>query len=314
MTTMKAVRIHRFGGSEALMLDDVPWPQPKDDEVLVRVHAASVNPVDYKIRSGSSSVKEDQLPYTLGRDLSGTVELLGTRAHTLKAGDPIYAFIGMDRGTYAEYVVVKAMEMAAKPETLDHVQAAAVPLASLTAWQGLFDHGQLQAGQRVLIHGGAGGVGHLAVQLAKAKGATVLTTVSGSDLGFVRELGADEAIDYKAERFEDRARDIDLVFDLVAGETQDRSWGVLKEGGILVSTLGQPPSEKAAQHKVRAAGYRAQPNPAQLREIGRLIDDGQVRVVVDRMFPFAEAGAAQEYLEQEHVRGKVVLRVADGTR
>jgi NADPH:quinone reductase-like Zn-dependent oxidoreductase len=296
------------------MLDDVPWPQPKDDEVLVRVHAASVSPVDYKIRSGSSSVKEDHLPYTLGHDLSGTVELLGTRAHTLKAGDPIYAFIGMDRGTYAEYVVVKAMEMAAKPETLDHVQAAAVPLASLTAWQGLFDHGQLQAGQRVLIHGGAGGVGHLAVQFAKAKGATVLTTVSGSDLGFVRELGADEAIDYKAERFEDRARDIDLVFDLVAGETQDRSWGVLKEGGILVSTLGQPPSEKAAQHKVRAAGYRAQPNPAQLREIGRLIDDGQVRVVVDRMFPLAEAGAAQEYLEQEHVRGKVVLRVADGIR
>jgi NADPH:quinone reductase-like Zn-dependent oxidoreductase len=313
MTTMKAVRIHRFGGPEVLMLDDVPWPQPKDDEVLVRVHAASVNPVDYKIRSGSSSVKEDQLPYTLGRDLSGTVELLGTRAHTLKAGDPIFAFIGLDRGTYAEYVVVKAMEMATKPETLDHVQATAVPLAGLTAWQGLFDHGQVQAGQRVLIHGGAGGVGHLAVQFAKAKGATVLTTASGVDLDFVHGLGADEVIDYKVERFEDRARDIDLVFDLIAGETQNRSWGVLKEGGILVSTLGQPPAEKAAQHSVRAAGYRAQPNPAQLSEIRRLIDDGQVRVVVDRVFPLTEAGAAQEYLEREHVRGKVVLRVADGT-
>jgi NADPH:quinone reductase-like Zn-dependent oxidoreductase len=224
MTTMKAVRIHRFGGPEVLTLDDVPWPQPKDDEVLVRVHAASVNPVDYKIRAGSYSVKEDQLPYTLGRDLSGTVELLGTRARTLKAGDPIFAFIGMDRGTYAEYVVVKAMEMAAKPDTLDHVQAAAVPLAGLTAWQGLFDHGHLQAGQRALIHGGAGGVGHLAVQFAKAKGAVVLTTASGSDLEFMRELGADEVIDYRAERFEDRVSDVDLVFDLVSGDTQDRSW------------------------------------------------------------------------------------------
>jgi NADPH:quinone reductase-like Zn-dependent oxidoreductase len=313
MTTMKAVRIHRFGGPEVLTLDDVPWPQPKDDEVLVRVHAASVNPVDYKIRGGAYSVKEDQLPYTLGRDLSGTVELLGTRAHTLKAGDPIFAFIGMDRGTYAEYVVVKAMEMAAKPDSLDHVQAAAVPLAGLTAWQGLFDHGHLQAGQRVLIHGAAGGVGHLAVQFAKAKGAVVLTTASGSDLDFVRELGADEVIDYKAELFEDRVSDVDLVFDLVSGDTQDRSWGVLKEGGMLVSTLGQPPAEKAAQHNVQAAGYRAQPNPAQLSEIGRLIDDGQVRVVVDRVFPLTEAAAAQDYLEQEHVRGKVVLRVSDET-
>jgi NADPH:quinone reductase-like Zn-dependent oxidoreductase len=311
---MKAVRIHRFGGPEVLTLDDVPWPQPKDDEVLVRVHAASVNPVDYKIRCGTYSVKEDQLPYTLGRDLSGTVELLGTRAHTLKAGDPIFAFISMDRGTYAEYVVVKAMEMAAKPDTLDHVQAAAVPLAGLTAWQGLFDHGHLQAGQRVLIHGGAGGVGHLAVQFAKAKGAIVLTTASGSDLDFVRGLGADEVIDYEAERFEDRVSDVDLVFDLVSGDTQDRSWRVLKEGGIMVSTLGQPPAEKAAQHNVQAAGYRAQPNPAQLSEIGRLIDDGQVRVVVDRIFSLAEATAAQDYLEQEHVRGKVVLRVSDETR
>jgi NADPH:quinone reductase-like Zn-dependent oxidoreductase len=313
MTTMKAVRIHRFGGPEVLTLDDVPWPQPKDDEVLVRVHAASVNPVDYKIRAGSYSVKEDQLPYTLGRDLSGTVELLGTRAHTLKAGDPIFAFIGMDRGTYAEYVVVKAMEMTAKPDTLDHVQAAAVPLAGLTAWQGLFDHGHLQAEQRVLIHGGAGGVGHLAVQFAKARGAVVLTTALGSDLDFVRELGADEVIDYKAERFEDRVSDVDLVFDLISGDTQDRSWGVLKEGGILISTLGQPPAERAAQHNVQAAGYRAQPNPAQLSEIGRLIDDGQVRVVVDRIFPLAGAGAAQDYLEQEHVCGKVVLRVSDET-
>jgi NADPH:quinone reductase-like Zn-dependent oxidoreductase len=311
MTTMKAVRIHRFGGPEVLSLDDVPLPQPRDDEVVVRVLAASINPIDYVIRAGSPFVTQDQLPVTLGVDLSGTVELLGTRAHTLRQGDPIYAMVPMGRGTYAEYVLVKAVEMAAKPDTLDHEQAAAVPLAGLTAWQGLFEHGGLQEGQRVLIHGGAGGVGHLAIQFAKAKGAAfVATTVSGSDLDFVRDLGADQAIDYRAERFEEMVRDMDLIFDLVSGETQDRSWPALKQGGVLVSTLGQPSQDKAAQYGVRGVGYMAQPNGAHLSEIGRLIDEGRVRVVVERVFPLAEAGVAQEHLQHSHVRGKVVLAVA----
>ena len=309
MTTMKAVRIHRFGGPEVPSLDDVPWPQPQDDEVVVRVHGASVNPSDSKMRAGAF-VKEGQLPVTLGRDLSGTVELLGTRAHTLRQGDPVYAMVGIDRGTYAEFVLVKAVEMAAKPDSIDHVHAAAVPLAGVTAWQGLMQHGGLRAGQRVLIHGGAGGVGHLAVQFAKAAGAFVATTVSGADIDFARDLGADQAVDYRAERFEDAVRDMDLVFDLVGGETQDRSWGVLKEGGILVSTLGPPPRDKAAEHRVQATGYGAKPNPAHLAEIGRLIDEGRVRVVVDSVFPLEEAGAAQTHLERDHVRGKVVLRIA----
>jgi NADPH:quinone reductase-like Zn-dependent oxidoreductase len=236
-------------------------PQPQDDEVAVRVHAASVNPVDYKIRSGGyPMVKQEDLPMVLGRDLSGTVELCGARAHTLKRGDPTYAVIGQDRGAYAQFVLVKAVEMAAKPTTLRHVEAAAVPLAGLTAWQGLSDHGGLQPGQRVPIHGGAGGVGHFAIQFAKAKGAHVTTTVGGDDVAFARDLGADDVVDYKNQRFEDVARDIDLVYDLIAGETQERSWSVLKPDGIIVSTLAQPSEAKARDHRARGNRYMAQPN------------------------------------------------------
>ncbi|RUT90265.1 NADP-dependent oxidoreductase, partial [Mesorhizobium sp. M7A.T.Ca.US.000.02.2.1] len=218
---MKAARIHAFGGPEVVSIDQVPLPQPLDDEVVLRVRAASVNPIDYKIREGSTS---ETLPVTLGRDVSGTVEICGTRAHTLKKGDPLFAMLGHDRGGNAEYVVVKATEAAAKPDRLSHVEAAAVPLAGTTAWQGLFDHGGLKSGQRVLIHGGAGGVGHLAIQFAKAAGAFVATTVSAEDVVFVRELGADQTVDYKNQRFEEVVDAVDLVFDLVAGDTQDRSW------------------------------------------------------------------------------------------
>ena len=199
--------------------------------------------------------------------------------------------------------------MAAKPERLTHTEAAAVPLAALTAWQGLFDHGGLQAGQRVLIHGAAGGVGHLAVQFAKAKGATVFATASASDLDFVQGVGADTVIDYKAQRFEDVARDIDVVYDLIAGETQDRSWSVLKPGGIIVSTLAQPPEDRARAHQARGARYMAQPNCAQLREIGQLIDEGKVRVVVAQRFPLQDVRIAQDTLEHSHIRGKIVLEM-----
>jgi NADPH:quinone reductase-like Zn-dependent oxidoreductase len=186
---MKAVQMHSIGGPEVLGIDEIQMPQPRDDEVVVKVHAASVNPIDWKMRSGKTGLKQEQLPIVLGRDVSGTVEICGTRAQTLKKGDPIYAMLGRDRGGYAEYALVKAVEGAAKPASLDHVRAAAVPLAALTAWQGLFDHGGLKPGQRVLIHGGAGGVGHFAIQFAKAKGAFVATTVSAADIDFVRKLG-----------------------------------------------------------------------------------------------------------------------------
>lgn len=311
MATMKAVRIHDFGGPEAMTIDDLPVPQPQGDEILLRVHAASVNPVDYKTREGKfSAITKAKLPITLGRDVSGTVESCGPDQRAVKRGDALYAMLGADRGGFAEYVLVKATEAAPKPARLSHAEAAAVPLAALTAWQGLFDHGGLAAGQRVLIHGGAGGVGHFAVQFAKAKGATVITTVSGDDLDFVRQLGADQVIDYKTQRFDEMVRDVDLVFDLVGGETQERSWSVLKPGGILVSTLGQPPKDKAAQHKVRAAGYMAQPNAAELAEIGRLIDAGKVRPVVAATLPLSQAQQAEDQQQHGHVHGKIVLELA----
>jgi NADPH:quinone reductase-like Zn-dependent oxidoreductase len=310
---MKAIRIHRFGGPEVLELDDVPIPQPGEDELLVRTRAASVNPVDYKIRHGTVPwVSREMLPITLGRDLSGTVESAGAGVDAFGEGEAVYAMLGsIDRGSYAEYVLVRPNEAAPKPARLSHIEAAAVPLAALTAWQGLFDHGHLEAGQTALVHGGSGGVGHFAIQFAKVKGATVLTTVSGQNLGFARELGADRAVDYESQRFEEIARDVDLVLDLVGGETQERSWSVLKPGALLVSALGEPSKEKAMQHGAHGLGYRAQSNAGQLAEIGRLIDQGKVRPVVMASYPLAEARQAHERLERGHVRGKIVLVVAE---
>jgi len=311
MQTMKALRIHDFGGPEVMRFEEVPVPEPKDDEILVRVHAASVNPVDYKTRKGAfPAIGREQLPATLGRDLSGTVERCGPGVRGCERGDEVYALLGADRGAFAEYVIVKPMEPASKPARLSHAAAAAVPLAALTAWQGLFDHGGLVAGQRVLIHGGAGGVGHFAVQLAKHKGATVLTTVSSADLELARALGADETIDYEAQRFEEVVREVDVVFDLIAGETQARSWSVLKPGGILVSTLGEPSQEAARKHGVRGVGYMAQANAAQLAEIARLINGGMVRPVLESTYPFSAAPQAEQRQESGHVQGKIVLELA----
>ncbi len=230
----------------------------------------------------------------------------------LSKGDPVFASSGRNRGGQARFVVVKAVELVAVPPFIDLVHAAGVPLATMTAWQGLFDHGGLESGQNVLIHGGAGGVGHFAIQLAKAKGATVFTTASADDLDFVRELGADIAIDYRNERFEDVASDIDVVFDLVAGETHDRSWDVLREGGIMVSTLQEPDKLKAAAHKARTAPrYTAQPNATPLKDIADLINGGKVKVVVSEIYPI-DVATARQRLEEAHVRGKIVLTIDGG--
>lgn len=310
MHESKSVRVHAFGGPEVLRVEPVPIPQAKDDEVLVRVAAASLNPVDYKTREGEfPPVGEDALPAILGRDLAGTIEAVGTRAHyMLRQGDPVFAFIGFDRGGQSEYVVVKALELAAAPASIDLVHAAAVPLAGMTAWQGLFDHGGLQAGQRVLIHGGAGGVGHLAVQFAKAKSATVFATAGTDDLDYVRSIGADTVIDYKNQRFEDVATDIDLVLDLVGGETQTRSFAVLRDGGTLVSTLDVAEPDKGRDRNIRVPErWLAQANTKQLGEIAALIDAGKVKVEVAAVFPVEDAPSAYERLENGHVRGKIVL-------
>jgi NADPH:quinone reductase-like Zn-dependent oxidoreductase len=307
---MRAARIHHFGGPEAIAIEDIPVPEPGPGEIRIRVHVASVNPVDYKIREGKF-LPEDKLPLTLGRDVSGTVDQIGEGAgDEFQPGDTVFAMLPPDSGGYAEFAVARAEHCARCPNRLDDVGAGSLGLAGLTAWQGLFDHGGLRAGQRVLIHGAAGGVGHLAVQFARARGAEVLATCAGEDADFVRGLGAKEVIDYKSERFEDRARDIDLVFDLVAGETQDRSWSVLRDGGTLISTLSEPDKDKAAQHHARGARYMARPNGAELKEIAGLIDAGEVTPKVDRVFPLEAAAEAQRVLEQEHSCGKIVLKVA----
>jgi len=306
----RAVRLRRFGEADVLELGQVPIPQAQDDEVLVKVVAASINPVDYKTMQGAfPAVGEGDLPIVLGRDLAGTIEAVGTRAHyMLSKGDRVFAHIGFDRGAQSDYVVVKAVELVAAPASIDLVQAGAVGLAAMTAWQGLFDHGELEAGHRVLIHGGAGGVGHFAVQFAHARGAEVFATAGPDDLDFVRSLGADTVIDYKNDRFEDVARGVDVVFDLVGGDTTERSWSVLREGGILVSTLADPDQAQAKAHNVRAAPrWMAEPNAAQLGEIARLIDEGKVRVTVAETFPIEQVREAYERAQQGHIRGKIVL-------
>lgn len=306
--TMQAARIHRFGGPEVLELEQVPAPEPDADELLVKVRAASLNPVDYKTRQGHfPPVSAQILPVTLGRDIAGTVA--GGQAGGFRVGDAIMALLSPDHGAFAEYALVRPEQAAIKPDKLSFAEAAALPLAGLTAWQGLFDQGGLQAGQRVLIHGGAGGVGHLAVQFAKQAGAYVFATVGTADLGFAGELGIDRPIDYQTERFEDVARDLDLVLDLIAGETQARSVTCIRRGGALISTLAAPPRDVCAAAGIRGARFMAQPNGRQLAEIGRLADEGRVRVRIAETLPFARVGAALARLEQGGSRGKLVVEI-----
>jgi NADPH:quinone reductase-like Zn-dependent oxidoreductase len=306
---MHAVLIRRFGGPEVVEYADVPTPVPRAGELLLKVEAASLNPVDLKIRSGGYPVvKEDKLPFVLGRDFSATV--LQSDDAALPPGTLVHGMADMKHGALAQYTIARPGQIAAVPGALDRMAAAAVPLAALTAWQGLFDHGGLRAGQRVLIHAGAGGVGHFAVQFAKARGAHVIATVSTDDVELTRSLGADEVIDHVQERFETKTRDIDLVFDLIGGEVQERSWAVLRRGGTLVSTVGQPPQQKAEAIGVRAVGYQAKPDANQLREIDALIQAGKVRPVVSRKYALGDAKEALRRLEDGHVTGKLVLDLA----
>ncbi|HUE11503.1 MAG TPA: NADP-dependent oxidoreductase [Steroidobacteraceae bacterium] len=281
---------------------------PDARQVLVSVKAASINPVDFKIRSGKyPAVKEDRLPYTLGRDVSGVVEKCGAQATRFKIGDEVAGIVGIGGGGYAEKAVLDEAAIARKPQEIDHAHAAAIPLAGLTAWQGLFRYGQLKAGQAVLIHGGAGGVGHFAVQFAKAKGARVLTTVSTDNLPFARTLGADVVIDYKTQRFEELAQDLDMVFDLVDGETRERSWKLLKKGGVLVSTLTEPSEDTAARYGVRALRYTVEADGNELDEILSLAASGRVKPHVQKTYPLEEAAQALNSVEQGDSVGKIVL-------
>jgi NADPH:quinone reductase-like Zn-dependent oxidoreductase len=313
MANMKAVRFHSYGGPEVLVLEEVPRPQPGEGEVLIRVQGAGVNPLDWKVRAGH--VREwlqHRLPLIPGWDACGVVEEVGEGVTVFKKGDGVYGMLNFKQdGAYAEYVVAKAQDLASPPKSIDRVRAGAVPLAALTAWQALFDVGGLSSGQSVLIHAAAGGVGHFAVQFAKWKGARVIGTASIANTNFVRDLGADEAIDYKASRFEEAVREVDMVFDTIGGDTQRRSWQVLKKGGILVATLGVSSPEEASKHQVRGEGVMVQPDSAQLAEIAALIDTSKVNPVVTEILPLAEAAQAHELSQTGHTRGKIVLQVGD---
>lgn len=313
MGTMKAVRIHSYGEPDVLVYEEAPKPEPGEGEVLVRVYATSVNPFDWKVRRGYlAGWLNHSLPLILGWDVSGIVEVAGPQVEGLNSGEEVYGMADPSRnGAYADYIVVRASNLTRKPQSVDHLHAAAVPQAALTAWQALFDAGGLQAGQRVLIHAAAGGVGHFAVQFAKSHGAYVIGTASARNLDFVRELGADEVIDYTTTPFEEVAHDVDVVLDTIGGDTQLRSWKTLKPGGILVSIVEPPSAEMAAQHGVRLAFLGAQQNASQLDEIARLIDAGKVKPVVSTVMALNEVKAAHMLNEGRHTRGKIVMNVAN---
>lgn len=310
--TMKAIRIHKYGGPDVLQYEDAPRPHVSAaGEVLVRVYAAGVNPVDCAIRAGRvQEIFSVSFPWTPGWDLSGVVEELGPDATKFNKGDEVFAIPDTTRnGAYAEYIVVRESDLALKPKSLHHIRAAAVPVAAITAWNALFDTAQLQPDQRVLIHGGAGGVGHFAVQLAKRKGAQVIATASAKNHELIHELGADEVIDYQAQKFEDVARKIDIVLDSIGGDTQERSWKVLKKGGILVSIVQPPSEEKAKSVGARGAMVQSRPDGAKLAEIAKIIDSGHLAPVINRILPLSEARRAHELSQSGHAHGKIVLRV-----
>lgn len=313
MATMKAVRMYAHGGPETLVYEEAPLPEPSADEVLIRVYAASVNPVDWKIRDGyGKDMFKHHLPLILGWDVAGTVEAVGPEVERLKPGDAVYGYTSLFRdGAYAEYMVAKEAEIAIKPASLDFVQAAAVPVAALTAWQAMFDTAGLDANQRVLIHAAAGGVGSMAVQLAKAKGAYVISTASARNVDFLRELGVNEVIDYQATPFETVVHDVDVVLDTIGGDTQARSFSVLRQDGFLASIVAPPSEETAAQHGVRSAMIGVQPNAVQLSEISALIDSGKVKPYVETVLPLSEARQAHEMSQSGRTRGKLVLQVVD---
>jgi NADPH:quinone reductase-like Zn-dependent oxidoreductase len=311
MATMQAVRFHSYGSPEVMVLEEVPRPQAGPGEVLIRIHAAGVNPLDWKVRAGH--VKEwlpHRLPLIPGWDVSGVVEVVGPDVSAFKIGDAVYGMLDfMRNGAYAQYVAAQTRDLALKPGSMEHVQAAAVPLAALTAWQSLFEVAGLAPGQTVLIHAAAGGVGHFAVQFAKWKGAKVIGTASASNESFLRELGADEVIDYRTTRFEKVGREVDVVLDLIGGDTQQRSWKVLRKGGILVATLGIASPEAAREHGVLGQGIRVHSDTAQLTQIAALIDAGNLKPAVTTVLPLAEAARAHALSQTEHVRGKIVLKV-----
>lgn len=308
---MRAVRMHEYGTSEVLRLEEAPVPSPKAGEVRIRVHAAGVNPIDWKIRSGR--LQKDYpvpLPYTPGRDISGTIEALGSGVTQWKIGDPVIAY--SDGGGFAEYAVVAEGDVARKPNRLSHEQAAGIPVASLTAWDTLIEAADVKQDQRVLIHGGAGGVGSMAVQLARWRGAHVIATASERNHEYLKSIGADEVIDYRTTRFEDAVRNIDVVLDTVGGDTLARSPAVLRRGGMLLSIVEVPSAQACSERNIRCPNWDAQdPRYAgeRLEKLGQLFDAGKLEMTTEAIFPLSDANQALELSETGRARGKIIVKV-----
>jgi 2-desacetyl-2-hydroxyethyl bacteriochlorophyllide A dehydrogenase len=305
---MKAVVAHEYGGPEKLKLEEIPIPEPKENEILVRVIASGVNPADPLILNGKFA-KEfgTHLPLILGYDMAGVVVKAGPKVKKLKVGDPVYAYL-LWGGGWAEYCISNETESAIKPKSLNFINASSVPLAALTAWQA-FELGKLQSGQTVLIHGGSGGVGSFAIQIAKARGARVIATASTANQSLLKQLGADVAIDYTKQKFEEVAHDVDFVLDPVGRDTLARSYRVVKKGGIVVSIVS--PCDEAAlkKHEIRGAFLSSHPNSGELAEITKLVDAGKLKPVISQVLPLTEAARADAQAETHHTRGKIVLKI-----
>ena len=308
---MRAVVAHEYGAPDVLKIEQVPRPEPNDDEAFVRVIASSVNPADPLTLSGKYA-KEfgTHLPLIPGYDIAGVVEKTGSSVTRLKVGDAVYGYPTFGGG-WADYATVKEWEVGPKPKSLNFVEAAAVPMGALTAWQALVDVAKLQPGQTILIHGGSGGVGSFAVQIAKARGARVIATASTANQDFLKQLGADVAVDYTKTKFEDVAKDVDAVLDPVGKDTLARSYGVVKKGGIVMSLVARPDPAELQKHGIRGAGISVHPDADDLTEIAQLIDAGKIKPSLTEVLPITDAVKAQQQAATHHTRGKVVLRIAE---
>jgi NADPH:quinone reductase-like Zn-dependent oxidoreductase len=309
---MKAIVVHQFGDPEVLKYEDAPRPTPKEDEILIRTMAAGVNPVDAYIRSGRFG--RGNLPYIPGMEVAGIVEKADAKVTKFKPGDAVYAHLGFKDGGYAQFCVAKENEVALKPKAITFEQAAGVPLAATTAWQALIDTAHLQAGQTVLIFGGSGGVGHFAVQIAKARGARVIATASTEHQDLLKQLGVDQAIDYSKTKFEDVVKDVDVVLEATRSDSMARSYGIVRKGGFVVSITGEPDQAELDKHGIRGASVGVHPDAQELEELAKLIEAKKVKPIVSQTFPLADASKAHQQIETHHTAGKIVLTVAEAPR
>ena len=309
---MHAIVIRAYGGPEVMKLEEVARPEPAEDEVLIRVVAASINPVDVAIRKGYWAKLVGGFPLILGMDAAGTVEKVANKVIKYKVGDPVFAFFTLKgEGGYAEFVTAKEDELAPKPGTVSFAQAAGAGAAGATAWEALIDIANLRSGQTVLIHGGSGGVGHLAIQIAKARGAKVFATASTANQEFLRQMGADVAIDYTRAKFEDVAKDVDVVLDTVGRDTLERSYGVVKKGGMIVSIVDEPKPAALEAHGIRGVTLHCTPKAGVLEELSKLMEAKKLTPVVSQTFPMARVVQAQNQIATGHTRGKIVLNIGE---